>query len=596
MAANIMLDSTISEEPASSSTEVGWQTAGFLPKPSRTFPAVFAERLAADPDGIAFCDVSLDKHELQSEPHTLSHIERRARRAAHALARSGIGAGDRVLLCLGSAPAFLSVFLAAQALGAVPVPLPCSSEFRARQAFRERVRAIATDCGPRAIVVDSSHEADGLSDLASVLNANDLASGPGESVPPDAFRLDRSPSETAFLQYTSGSTGNPKGVVVKHCNLIANMRASTEAAGFGPSDRSFSWLPLYHDMGLVGGLLLGIYLGIPTYVMPTRVFVGRPDSWLRAMTKFRATFSCAPNFAYSMLARRLPDSALQGLDLSHWRLAFDGAEPIDRSTMEAFVRRFAVANLAPEAMFPVYGMAECTLAAAFPRPRALPRYDFVDRHALGADRRALKVGEDSSSALCFVSVGRAVPGHRIRILDPEGTAELAERHVGEIAISGPSVTPYYFRRDADYPLPRKELRTGDLGYIADGDLFIVDRLKDLLIVGGRNIVPSDVERLVAGVNGVRYGSVVAFAVRGSEGTDELCVVAGIEPRADREHVKQQSRSTLYQHFGIVPKDVILVRSSAIPRTSSGKLRRAACRDLYERGAMNDAGGDREPTV
>jgi acyl-CoA synthetase (AMP-forming)/AMP-acid ligase II len=427
---------------------------------------------------------------------------------------------------------------------------------------------------------------------ARFIDTSTRVASPDASMPP-SFRFDRSFHETAFIQYTSGSTGSPKGVVVTHRNLVANMRASTEGARFGPNDRSLSWLPLYHDMGLVGGLLLGLYLGIDTFVMPTRSFVGRPDSWLRAMSRFKATFSCAPNFAYSILARRLPESALQGIDLSSWRLAFNGAEPIDLATLRDFTQRFAVTGLSPESSFPVYGMAECTLAVAFPTPGVPVRQDVVDRDLLGRAGRAVPVVSGSPSAVSFASVGRAVPGHSLRILDPDGGAELPERHLGEVAVSGPSVSPYYFRKDGKYGEPRKELRTGDLGYMASGELYIVDRIKDLLIIGGRNFVPSDIERVVCDVPGVRYGSVVSFAIRGADGTDELYLVVGAEPRSSVEgDLRHMVSEKVHERFGLAARDIVLVKPGIVPKTSSGKIRRLACRELYERGGYRAEGGFR----
>jgi acyl-CoA synthetase (AMP-forming)/AMP-acid ligase II len=574
--------------PPLSQFEQSWKTLAFLPDPSLTFPSVFARRFAADPASVAFSDVSVDRADVTSVEHTRADVDADVRAAAHELSRIGVAAGDRVLLCVSETRPFFAFLLGAQALGAVPVPLPSPGEFRARSAFRERIEAVAADCAPRAVIVDSLEEAEslaGVAEGAAVVPAGALAAPDRDATPPPGFRFDRSFHETAFIQYTSGSTGSPKGVVVTHYNLVANLRAIAEAGGFGPNDRSFNWLPLYHDMGLVGGFLVGLYLGLPTFVMPTRTFVGRPDSWLRAMSRFQATFACAPNFAFNMLARRLPDSAFAGLDLSHWRLACNGAEPIDRSTVEDFMRRFAPVGLSAGTMFPVYGMAECTLAAALPEPRALPRFDCIDRGALSRDRAATTVPGGGPGGMTFVSVGRAMPGHRIRIVDPGGTDELGERQIGEVTISGPSISPYYFRKAGDYPAPRTELRTGDLGYVADGELYIVDRVKDLLIIGGKNIVPSDVERIVARVKGVRYGSVVAFAIRGQAGTDELYLVLGVDPQADREPIRKAARAAVLEHFGVWPREVALVKPSAIPKTSSGKIRRAACRDLLQQRAF-----------
>ena len=555
-----------------------------------TFLALFAARVAAVPNKQAVHEVTFNGPDGQATSYTWAELDARARRAAAALAEAGVTSGDRVILCLLDAARFLSFFVGAQALGAIPVPLPSTIDFQARGAFRGRIEAVFVDSEPSAMVFDSKHESDMLdANLAAktvLVNGSETDESMGRSVAvPSAFRLDRSVDETAFLQYTSGSTGSPKGVVVTHGNLMANLRSMVAAAGLRPTERSFNWLPLYHDMGLIGGLLLALAAGGESYGMPTREFVGRPESWLRAMSQFKATFACAPNFAYAMLARRLPDHGLKGLDLSAWRVAFNGAEPIDRATLEAFIRRFGPVGFPMGTMFPVYGMAECTLAISFPPPGRAPRYDFVNRAVLSREQRAEVVGADAS-AVCFVSVGRPIPDLRVCVLAPGEAAELPERHIGEIVVAGPSVTPYYFRKDGLYEAARDVLRTGDLGYMADGELYIVDRLKDLIIVAGRNIVPSDVERVIAGVTGTRSGSIVAFALPGAEGTDELYVVVGAEQDAVLdERLRETIRRVVYQHFAVTPKDVVLVTPKAIPKTSSGKVRRSACREQYQRGGF-----------
>jgi acyl-CoA synthetase (AMP-forming)/AMP-acid ligase II len=578
-----------------SGAESSWRTRAFLPDPRLTFPAVIAERVEVSPSRVAFYEVGFLRREPIATPYAFSELDAQVRGAAIALANEGVHAGDRVLLCVGGTASFLSFFIAAQALGAVPVPLPSASDFQAPAAFRERIDGVMSDCEPRVVVVDSLRGIEPHTCAQSSLAFIDTSTrdfSPTGPVP-STFRYERSLHETALIQYTSGSTGSPKGVVVTHRNLTSNMRASTEGARFGPCDRSLSWLPLYHDMGLIGGLLLGLYIGIDTFVMPPRSFVGRPDSWLRAMSRFKATFSCAPNFAYNVLARRLPPGALDEIDLSNWRLAFNGAEPIDRATLEAFAARFEASGLTAESMFPVYGMAECTLAVAFPTPGAPVRTDVVDRELLGRSGRATPVAAWSPAAVSFTSVGRAIPGHTVRILAPDGLEELPERHLGEIAVTGPSVSPHYFRRDGRYGEPRKELRTGDLGYIANGDLYIVDRIKDLLIISGRNFVPSDIERVVCEVPGVRHGAVVAFAMRGTDGTDELYLVVGSEPRSTVDgDLRHRVAAIVQQRFGLSARDIVVVKPGVVPRTSSGKVRRAACRELYERGGYSAEGGFR----
>jgi acyl-CoA synthetase (AMP-forming)/AMP-acid ligase II len=561
-----------------------------------TFPQLFARRVAVSPHAPAFSDVSFEGQKAKASTHSWSAIDSRARRAASALVLAGIGSGDRVVLCLSNTSAFLSFFLGAQAVGAIPVPLPSARDVRVRDGFRKRVDSVIADCEPGAVVVDSHTDVDALppevAPRAVVAETCDADGVELDGSLPDSFDFARSPDEIAFIQYTSGSTDSPKGVLVTHANLLANLRAIASGAGLGPSDIGFNWLPLYHDMGLIGGLLLGLYVGGGGYIMPTRTFIGGPALWLRAMSQFKATFASAPNFAFSLLARHMRDEAIAELDLSQWRRAFNGAEPIDRSTVDAFMKRFATAGFRAGTMCTVYGLAESTLAVSIPSQDSAPGYDFVDRDILSRDRRAVAVDKDSPGAVCFVSVGFAVPEHHVRIVDPDSHTDLPDRHVGEVTVLGPSVTPGYYQRGGGACTPRRELRTGDLGYVADGELYIVDRLKDLVIVGGRNIVPSDVERLVASVSGVRYGAVIAFAIRGSEGTDELFVVAGAAPRALQDPRKADEIKVVVQrYFQVTPKAVVLVPSSIIPRTSSGKIQRAACRALYESGAFRAGRSD-----
>jgi acyl-CoA synthetase (AMP-forming)/AMP-acid ligase II len=338
-------------------------------------------------------------------------------------------------------------------------------------------------------------------------------------------------------------------------------------------------------MGLVAGLLMGLYAGIPAYVTSPKSFVARPDSWLRAISRFQATFSPGPNFAFNALARRVPDSALQGIDLSSWRLACDGAEPIDAETARTFVRRFAPYGLRENSFRAVYGLAECTLASAVPEFETPTRFDCVDRLKLAAQGIAASAATTDPNAVTFVSVGKAVPGHGIRILEPGTDLELPERRLGEVAVCGPSVTPFYFHALLAGNAPRETLRTGDLGYIADGQLYVVDRLKDILIIGGRKFAPNDVEHVVAATPGVRRGAVAAFTSRGGGGMDELILALAPDPRLRLEPdvLVRAVRLAVYAHFGVTPANIVLVRPGDLPKTSSGKLQRAACRAAYESG-------------
>jgi acyl-CoA synthetase (AMP-forming)/AMP-acid ligase II len=401
--------------------------------------------------------------------------------------------------------------------------------------------------------------------------------------------------EVAFLQYTSGSTGNPKGVLVLHSNLLANLRAIAEGSSMCLQDVSYSWLPLFHDMGLIAGLLLGLYAGIPTYVARPKTFVTRPDTWLHAITRFGASISAGPNFAFGVLARIAHRRAPQGVDLSSWRLAFDGSERIDPETVREFVRYYAPHGFRAESLRPAYGLAECTLAASFARPGRPVRFDRVARGRIIEDGIARPPDRTvPSDSVEYTSVGTAVPGHRLRILAVNSSQELPERHVGEIVIEGPSVSPGYFRDQTWVRTARRELRTGDLGYLADGELFIVDRLKDLIIVAGRKYAPADIEQVVGRVLGVRAGAVAAFSAR-RNASEELFIIAARDAsvKVERDQVENRVHHAVYEHFGVTPADVFVVHANHIPRTSSGKLRRSECRRMLESGLLDAVGEGRQ---
>lgn len=559
----------------------------FLPDESLTFIDVFGRRESIAPEATVITELASRGTDLVEDPVTVGAIGKASRRALARLLAQGVGRGDRIVLAVESPREFLAWFVAIGRLGAIPVPLPSMSGLDAPSVFVDRIRSVARDCTPAAILVDDerSAEAIGAAGLGAIPRwvAGSIDDERGA-------HLDRelpeppSPSDVAFLQYTSGSTGDPKGVIVTHANLVANFRAIAGGAGFGPEERSLSWLPLYHDMGLIGGFLLGIYMSTGVFVMRPKSFVFRPDSWLRAMSRVRATFTVAPNFAYSLVGRKLPESVFRGLDLSSLRLAFNGAEPIDRPTVDLFVSRLMPYGLRKTAMYPVYGLAECTLAVAFPAPETEVTFDHVDREQLYAtgDARA----SSGTAALTVTSVGRVVPGHRVRILALDSDRVLPDRTTGEVAVSGPSISPGYFGRDA---APRTELRTGDLGYLVDGRLFLVDRIKDLVILRGKNFAPSDLERTVAEVDGITRGAIVAFGVRGDEGTESLVVVAALDPSSLRSAstIRADVSSRLTERFGITGTEIRLVEPGTIPKTSSGKVRRRECQRQYEANELAD---------
>jgi acyl-CoA synthetase (AMP-forming)/AMP-acid ligase II len=545
----------------------------FLPPESLSYLEVFARRASITPHAPAFFEVRVEGSSLASTPHSYLEIITLARRAAWLMESRRLEPGDRVLLAAADPALFLAFFLGAQAIGVVVVPVPSRGEFPRAAAYEERLGSVARSSTPTLLVEDEVGSWEGIPRL-------DASAVRSPTEDPHRWHTDRRLGETAFLQYTSGSTGAPKGVIVTHGNLAANLRAIALGARMTERDASVSWLPHYHDMGLVGGWLLGTWMRTSTFVLSPRAFVSRPDAWLRAVAEYRATYTVAPNFAYHLLAKRLPDFAVEGLDLSSLRLAFDGAEPIDASTARAFVERFHKNGMSKGAFYPVYGMAECTLAAAFPTPGEEVTLDHVDRDAMIEHRLAKPAKPRATDVVTFVSVGRALPDHRIRILDAGGQA-LPERHLGEIAVSGPSVSPGYFGH------PRRssaELLSGDLGYLADGMLYVVDRLKDLVIACGRNYVPSDLERVACSVSGVKPGNVAVFGTQ-SDGTEGVVVVIATDKPTLAGVLRSGVRDALQSRVGLSPRDVCIVEKGEIPKTSSGKIQRGACKRAYEEGSL-----------
>ncbi len=555
------------------------------PADVRSLVGVLAWQRAQLPGRIVCHRIVRRRHDLVAEPLTVEALAERAARAAAHLRARGVRAGGRVILSLGDPHDFLVAFVGSLMAGAAAVPLPTTGEAGAPRSFAARVRAVLADCGPALVVAESrARLADvlgGAPDGIGVVEPADLdaavdvpAVAPGEP----------SASAPAFIQYTSGSTGSPKGVVVTHGNIVANCRAIRDATGYTRADRMVSWLPLHHDMGLVGGLLTSIYCAAETWLMPPMAFLARPVTWLEAITAFRATLTVAPTFAYGLCARKVPEKQLQGLDLSSLRLAYIGAEPIDHGTVTAFVERFGPYGLPPTAIYPVYGLAEATLAASFPEPGTPLRTDTVDRGRLAQEGVAAPA-TGGGDGVTFVSVGRPLPEHTVDVVDVDDGRVLGERRVGELVVRGASVTPRYFADGAD--TVRARLCTGDLGYRADGQLYVVDRIKDLVIIAGRNYAPSDIEQAVADVPGLRRGRIVAFSAPAPEGGEALHVAAEVSATAWRlpDELAADVRRTIRREIGLAVATVSLVAPGTLERTSSGKIKRRACAEAHRAGTL-----------
>ena len=542
----------------------------------------------AHPDRV---HVRLLVDDSSTEDATLSYAKLRDR--AHAisagLAASGIRPADTVAIMLPTSLDYFAVFMGALFAGAVPVPLYPPSRPAQLDDYLRRQIGILENAQAVALVTtaDAAQVARVLRAPVPSLRLLATVSDLETSGPNDEHRPVR-PSDIALLQYTSGSTGSPKGVVLTHADLLANIRAMANAAAADSNDVFVSWLPLYHDMGLIGAWLGSLCVGFPLVLMSPLSFLARPARWLRAMSDHRATLSAAPNFGFELCARKARNEDLEGIDLSSLRMMFNGAEPVSADTLERFRNRFVSYGLRPEAIAPVYGLAEAAVGLAFPPLGRPPLVDRIARESLIRSRVADPV-TDSDDALRVVACGQALPGYEIRIVDASGKV-LEERHEGRIQFRGPSATQGYFRNaDETRRLFDGEwLDTGDLGYLAAADIYLTGRAKDLIIRAGRNLHPEALERAVGDLAGVRAGCIAVFASADpAAGTERLVVAAETRLRGSeaREHIRAAIVKTTVDILGTPPDEVVLLEPGSVPKTSSGKIRRAACREMFEHGTL-----------
>jgi acyl-CoA synthetase (AMP-forming)/AMP-acid ligase II len=485
-----------------------------------------------------------------------------------------------VPILLPTGTAFIEALLGSMLAGAVPVPLAMPMTFGSIDRYLRNLAAIVEDSGSRLAIAsprlrDGAAKDDDLRRLLrDVLVETDL--GPSTASP----SVSVSSSDPAFLQYTSGTTGHPKGAIISHGALVANAFAIAHGLAIGPSDVGVSWLPLFHDMGLIGVLLTAICHPYPLHLISPESFVMSPRKWLDLIGKTQGTLCAAPNFAYDLAVARGGDAA--GLALGSLRVTLNGAEPVHAATVARFVQKFAPAGYRSDAMMPVYGLAENTLAVAFPSLSSKLDVLEVDRESL--EQRGRIVVTDGAMRVTAISVGGPVAGTTIEIVRVTG-ALAEEREVGEVLVSSPSLMTGYFRNDEASleALAGGKLHTGDLGFVDGGRLFITGRAKELVIKGGKNIYPYDVERIAGEVDGVRQGSVAAFGrANGDTGTDDLVVIVETVhgDGARREGIAKAVRGELLASLGVKADDVRVCGVGAIPRTTSGKIRRRACADLF----------------
>jgi len=533
-------------------------------------------------------DYALIHDDGDNPPVRLSYreLQTEARRVAGALHELGIGPGDTVALMLPTGVDYFLGFFGCLLAGAVAIPLyPPTRPSQLEEHLRRHGR-ILQNARCRCLITVPEGRRLGqwlraqVNTLDRVLVPAELRAGSPGVIPTPT------PETIAFLQYTSGSTGDPKGVILQHDNLLANIRAAGRRLAASPTDVFVSWLPLYHDMGLIGSALFTLYHGIPAVVLSPLTFLRRPLSWLEAVHHHRGSLSAAPNFAFERCLRDISEAEARRLDLTSWRYLLNGAEPVNADTMRRFGEFFAVSGLRPETLSPSYGLAENTVALALPVPDRGLRVEIVSRQRL---RREGLAGPpaDAADTLTLVGCGHAIPGHRIRVVDPAGRP-LADRHEGELEFCGPSATPGYYRReDATAALRHGPWwRTGDRGLLIDGEVFVTGRIKDLIIRHGRNLYPYDLEQAVGQLPGIRQGCVAVFASQ-LEAAEQLVVAA--ETREQDPEQRQALRTRIQElasDWLDTPADaVVLVPPQTVLKTSSGKIRRAAMAELYRQGLL-----------
>ncbi|WP_067562468.1 AMP-binding protein [Nocardia acidivorans] len=510
-----------------------------------------------------------------------AELQRAAESAAATLLARGVRRGEPVGILCPNAPEFMVSFFAIAAAGAAATPLPLPAGIRRAAGYPQQLAAITAAAGMRTVLVSPA-----FAELVPLLAGVDVEfvdtatlSGPSAEGPLPAHAVP-GPEDLAVVQFTSGSTATPKGVRLTHRQVLSGLAAIREGIALDLNDQGGFWLPLFHDMGLFG-TLSAILRGIPAHVWSPLAFVKDPARWLREFAASGSTITAMPNFGYEALLAAVPPEQVAEYDLSRWRIAFNGAEPISHAVVSAFTERFAPAGFAPSTMFGVYGMAEATLAVAFPPLGRGPVFEWVDRAGLADDFLAQPVSADTPGARAVAGVGAAVRGLRLRIVDPETAAPLPDGRVGEILIRGASVTDGYLAVDPATVADRfidGWLRTGDLGYLRDGELFVTGRCKDMITVRGVNHYAQDVEAAVGGVEGIYKGRCTAAV--DPEGADVIALIAETElTGAEAAALAETIRGQVAAELGLAAVEVHLVAPRSIPRTSSGKLQRLAARDL-----------------
>jgi 1-acyl-sn-glycerol-3-phosphate acyltransferase len=532
--------------------------------------------------------VQFYEDEGDGEVLTYGQLAAGAERVAAGLQRRGLRKGDCAAIMLPTSKEYFFSFMGILMVGGTPVPIYPPARKTQIEDHLRRHESILGNCGARTLITIKEARPlarilkSNVDSMGDVVTVDDLSTG-SDRVEPQPVGSD----DLALLQYTSGSTGSPKGVMLSHANLLANIRVMSETVSVDDTDVVVSWLPLYHDMGLIGTWMCSLYNAVPFVLMSPVDFITRPERWLWAIHRYGGTLSAGPNFAYELCLKRVVDEEVEGLDLSSLRLAFNGAEPVSPATIDRFCERFARFGFRREALAPVYGLAECSVGLTFPPMGRGIRVDRIRRGPFTRAGEALPAEEGDETALRFVGCGWPLRGHEIRVVDPAGV-ELPERREGRVQFRGPSATHGYF---ANPEATRKLIHggwldTGDLGYTVGGEIFVTGRRKDVIIRAGRNIYPSELEEAVGGVRGIRKGNVAAFgATDPQSGTEKLVILAETRETVPgvQDRIRAEINALAVDLIGTPVDDIVLAPPQTVPKTSSGKIRRAASRELYEKG-------------
>ncbi|MGC9369655.1 MAG: AMP-binding protein [Paracoccaceae bacterium] len=572
---------------ASAAAPPATETDGIKPVPEsiETLTDVLEWHAEHHPDRPHIIPSNGDEEEA---PITYAALAQEAKGVAGGLRAWGLEPGEAVAIMLPTCRAFFQAFMGALLAGGIPVPIyPPARLDQIEHALRSSARILDNCQAAVLITVAEGRQFARLvraavPTLRAVATVEEFSAGGAERLPRGLAGGD-----ICLLQYTSGSTGDPKGVILSHENVLANVRAMGRAVNASPNDVYVSWLPLYHDMGLIGAWLSCLYYATPTVIMSPLHFLARPERWLWTIHRNRGTVSAAPNFAYAICAGKIADDVLEGLDLSSWRFTANAAEPVSPDTMRAFTERFAPYGFRPETMSPCYGLAESVTGLTFPELDRAPWTERIDRDVFAATGRAVPAKPGSAEATEMVACGKPLLGHEVRIVDALGH-ELPERQQGRLQFRGPSATRGYFRNEEKTAglFEGDWLESGDLAYVAKGEIFITGRTKDVIIRAGRLIHPAPVEEAIGRLDGITAGAVIMFGAPDPvAGTERLIVLAeskAADPET-RARLAREAKARSLSVLGEAVDEVVIVPRHAIPKTSSGKVRRFQARENYLAG-------------